>query len=480
METADITGKLQQLHRNLSGRDADQISELPGSGSYRRYFRLSSDNASVIGAFNADIKENRAFLTYARHFRKAGFPVPEILSSDAEMQVYLQQDLGDISLFDVYMEEKQHSPFSEKSMTLTKKVLDWLPRFQAGALDGFDFSIAYPRAAFDRQSILWDLSYFKYYFLKLARIPFDEQELENDFNTLTDFLLEADSQYFLYRDFQSRNIMILNDEPWFIDFQGGRRGALQYDPASLLFDAKADIPRPDRESLIQYYIGALGKELPMDEAKFRRHYHGYVLVRMLQAMGAFGFRGFYEKKLHFLDSIPFAVRNLDHLLDNLEIPVKLPSLLGVLRDMVNSEHLQSISSRKHTLSININSFSFRRGVPDDESGNGGGFVFDCRALPNPGRFEEYKDLSGNDLPVRMFLDEQDEVQAFIHRAMDMVRPSIENYRSRSFSNLMISFGCTGGRHRSVYCAEELASIIRKQSGVEVLVRHQGLENIMKP
>jgi hypothetical protein len=321
----------------------------------------------------------------------------------------------------------------------------------------------------------WDLSYFKYYFLKLAQIDFDEQALEDDFQAFTDFLLKAPRDYFLYRDFQSRNIMISNDKLYFIDFQGGRKGALQYDVASLLYDAKAGIPVEIREELLEHYIQNLKKYFSIDPAEFKSLYYGYVLIRIMQAMGAYGFRGFYEKKAHFLASIPYALQNMKEVLSFLELPMKLPTLIPVLKKLTESQRLMEIGTSRNKLKVSINSFSYKRGIPVDETGHGGGFAFDCRALENPGRYEQYKKHTGKDLRVIEFLKKDEDVQRFITNVTQIIEISIDNYLKREFNNLMINFGCTGGQHRSVFMAEYFAEYLRNKYNVNVALRHRELE-----
>jgi len=328
--------------------------------------------------------------------------------------------------------------------------------------------------------MMWDLNYFKYYFLKLAKVPFDEQELENDFETFSDWLLSENSDFFLYRDFQSRNIMIHNGAPYFIDYQGGRKGALQYDVASLLFDAKADIPQEIRDELLDHYLSALSRYRSVDDRSFKRYYAGFALIRLMQAMGAFGFRGFYEKKPHFLASIPFAVMNLSYILQNHELPIKIPHLIKVLSTLEDAPELKQFGdTRKQNdkLVIEINSFSYRRGIPIDQSEHGGGFVFDCRAIHNPGRYKEFQDLTGNDREVIEFLQEQSEAEQFIHNTLEIVKSSIEVYLQRKFTNLMVNFGCTGGQHRSVFCANRMREMLLQEFGdsIEILVFHREQE-----
>jgi hypothetical protein len=355
-----------------------------------------------------------------------------------------------------------------------------LPRFQIEAGRDLNYKVCYPRASFDRQSIAWDLNYFKYYFLKLAGIPFNEQALEDDFARLTKFLLTADRDYFLYRDFQSRNIMLRDGDPFFLDYQGGRKGALQYDIASLLYDAKADLPPALRQQLLDHYLEKLADFISIDREVFMNHYYAYVYVRIMQALGAYGFRGFYERKVHFLQSVPYALKNLRWLLHHVELPIALPTLTYAFQGMLCSDKLRNLTieadGEAHGLVVRIFSFSYHRRLPEDETGHGGGFVFDCRSLPNPGREERFQPFTGRDAPVFDYLGQQESVQQFLASALLLVEASIRNYQRRGFKSLMVSFGCTGGRHRSVYLAERLAQCLRGRNGVEVVVQHLELEN----
>ena len=317
----------------------------------------------------------------------------------------------------------------------------------------------------------WDLNYFKYYFLKLARVPFHEQRLENDFEALCDFLLRAPADFFLYRDFQSRNIMVRDGEPWFIDYQGGRRGALPYDLASLLLDAKADLPFGFRDRLKEQYLDAASALTQLDRARFEEFYRGFSLIRSLQAMGAYGYRGFYERKAHFLQSVPYAIRNIERLLSDGALPVVVPELVASLQRIVASTRLREVAPIAPRLTVRIDSFSYLRGYPADRSGHGGGFVFDCRAMPNPGREAGFADLNGRDPPVVAWLERHDETGQFLAQVRALLEPTIENYLRRHFTHLSVAFGCTGGQHRSVYFAEALAGSLRTHSGIAVEVHH---------
>jgi aminoglycoside/choline kinase family phosphotransferase len=219
-----------------------------------------------------------------------------------------------------------------------------LPQFQIEAGRDLNYKVCYPRASFDHQSIAWDLNYFKYYFLRLAEIPFSEPALERDFGRLSKFLLTAEHKYFLYRDFQSRNIMLRDRQTFFLDYQGGRQGALQYDVASLLYDAKADLPPHVGQELLDHYLDRLADFIPLDREAFMRHYYAYVYVRIMKALGAYGFRGFFERKPHFLQSVPFALKNVRWLLHNVQLPIELPTLMDAFTSMLGSEKLRSLAS----------------------------------------------------------------------------------------------------------------------------------------
>lgn len=466
-----VKNKLQQLFKNHFGVEPETFEMLPLSGSYREYARLRTAGLSVIGAYNADVKENKAFLTFSRQLAESGIPVPEIYSVNENQTIYLQEDLGNVTLFDFISEVRKNEGFSRTIVEEYKKVLAVLPQIQVTAGQKIDYSVCYPRAAFDKQSMLWDLSYFKYYFLKLARIQFDEQLLEDDFLRFADYLLSADSNYFMYRDFQSRNIMLKDSGVYFIDYQGGRKGALQYDLASLLYDGKADIPQQTRNELFEFYLDQLENIIPVERYEFIRFFRGFVIIRIMQAMGAYGFRGFYEKKEHFLKSIPYSLDNLDYLLQRLDLPVELPELIRVLKAVTGSNFLRSIAQEQHNLTVRITSFSYKKGIPVDPSGNGGGFVFDCRAINNPGRITEYKPLTGKDLEVQQFLEEKSEMKQFLNGVTLLVDQSVKNYIDRGFSHLAVNFGCTGGKHRSVYAAEKLANHIRNNFQVNVVLVH---------
>jgi aminoglycoside/choline kinase family phosphotransferase len=449
--------------------------QLGGSG--RVIVRLAGGEHTAIGILYPVREENVAFLEFSRHFRGHGLPVPQIYAEDLNAGAYLEEDLGDTTLFEFLSDHRSGEAVSPEVVEAYRKVVAMLPRFQVEAGRDLNYKVCYPRASFDRQSIAWDLNYFKYYFLRLAGIPFNEQALELDFTRLTKFLLAAPHDYFLYRDFQSRNIMLRDGQPWFVDYQGGRKGALQYDIASLLYDGKADLPPSLRDQLLQHYLDRLAGFIEMDRDTFMEHYYAFVYVRILQALGAYGFRGFYERKAHFLQSVPYALKNLRWLAENVKLPIPLPELLGALERASAPDKLPRQTAPAVGLTVHVFSFSFHQSMPVDESGNGGGFVFDARSLPNPGREEQFRALTGRDPSVIEYLDRHPSVHEFLSHAVSLVDASVATYRQRGFNSLMVSFGCTGGQHRSVYLAEHLAKHLRGTAGVEVVVRHIELEKL---
>jgi len=467
---------LKKLFETHFQEKVGQIEPLAAHGSNREYFRISNATRTVIGARNQDRLENEAFVSFSHHFLTKGLAVPEIYAEDLDQGVYLEQDLGDDTLFDYLLRVREgRAEFPSELLKTYETVVERLPEFQIRGGAGLDYSKSYPHHSFDRQSMMWDLNYFKYYFLKLAHIQFNEQKLETDFQTFTSFLLEADSQHFLYRDFQSRNIMLLNDQPWFIDYQGGRRGALQYDIASLLFDAKADLPFEVREHLLEHYLQAVAQLIPVDQELFIRHYYGFVLIRIMQAMGAYGYRGFYERKTHFLQSIPYAIQNLEYLIRKIDLPIDIPVMTDVFQQLIRSSALRDFGKANLRLQVRIISFSYKHGVPVDERGHGGGFVFDCRFLPNPGRDIAYKQLTGNDQAVIDWFADKPDMDRWLRRVNGLVDAAVNSYVEQNFTDLMICFGCTGGQHRSVHSANRLAAHLKETHDVDVVLSHRELK-----
>ena len=469
---------LKQLFERHFQIPAEHVLPLQGElgGSGRAIVRLVGGPFSAIGILYPVREENVAFLEFSRHFRRHGLPVPEIYAEDLSQGAYLEEDLGDTTLYQFLSKNRAGDVIAPDAVEIYRSVVAQLPRFQVEAGRDLNYKVCYPRASFDRQSIAWDLNYFKYYFLRLAGIPFNEQALEDDFTKLAKFLLTASHDYFLYRDFQSRNVMLRDGKPYFLDYQGGRKGALQYDIASLLYDGKADLPPHLRLELLNHYLDSLEEFIPVDRAAFMEHYYAYVYVRILQALGAYGFRGFYERKPHFLQSVPYALKNLRWLAHNVKLPIALPALMDALQSMMSSEKLLALASSAEGLKVRVFSFSFHRQMPVDETGHGGGFVFDARSLPNPGREERFKQLTGKDGPVIDYLNQQPSVHQYLASVLPLVDASVTGYRRRGFKNLMVSFGCTGGQHRSVFLAEQLAKHLR-ESGVDVVLRHIEVEKM---
>jgi aminoglycoside/choline kinase family phosphotransferase len=465
---------LKRLFEQHYGFPPEEVKPLQGhlGASGRAIVRVSGRGTSAVGILSSVREENIAFLEFSKHFRSHGMPVPEIYAEDLDQGAYLEEDLGDTTLFEFLSTHRSGEGIDPQAMAAYRKVVAVLPRFQVVAGRDLNYKVCYPRASFDRQSIAWDLNYFKYYFLRLASVPFNEQSLEDDFGRLTKFLLTADRDYFLYRDFQSRNVMLRAGEPFFLDYQGGRKGALQYDIASLLYDGKADLSPAVRQQLLDHYLDSLAELIDLKRDAFMEHYYAYVYVRILQALGAYGFRGFYERKAHFLQSVPYALKNLRWLAENVKLPIALPALLESLEAIAASEKLQHLAAPVAAgLTVRIFSFSFHQLTPIDETGNGGGFVFDARGLPNPGREERFRALTGRDDAVIDYLSREESVSTFLAHAIALVDASVASYQRRGFSSLMVSFGCTGGQHRSVYLAEQLAKHLRGAGGVQVVLQH---------
>ena len=473
MKSADIEHALRGLFYDWAGEEPDLLLPLAPSGSNRVYYRLKKGDKSAIGAFNPDRKENEAFIGFSRHFYSKDLPVPEIYAVGPDGLLYLQEDLGFTTLYSYLLQKGDYFP--DYLIRIYKRVVEQLARLQVEGGEGLDYSLCYPRAAFDKQSMIWDFNTFKYYFLRLADVPFDEQLLENDMEQFAEYLLQADSSHFMFRDFQTRNIMIRSGEPYFIDYQGGRRGALQYDLASLLYQAKANIPDDIRLELLEHYMDSLEQMLPVDRQQFVEYYYAFVLVRSIQVLGTYGFRGLYERKEYFINSIPFALRNLKWLFDNQKLAVKLPELEQALQRLIASKRFEPfdrIKGASSLLTVRINSFSYNKnGIPPDPTGNGGGFVFDCRFIHNPGRYEPYKKLTGRDEAVINFLKHHSQANDFMNDVFRIVDAAVEDYIDRSFTSLIVNFGCTGGQHRSVYAADTLVNHLKEKYGVRVELNH---------
>lgn len=450
------------------------VEKLPQSGGDRVYFRIRSRDGSYIATYNHNIKENNTFLQFSGHFKKRDAPVPQIFKVNEDRTMYIQEDFGDDSLL-THIELHGHTPFVYSLFQKSLKKLAWL---QIKGHKGLNYDWCITSREFGKQAIISDLLYFKYYFLDTLKIPYDKEALIDDFEALAIYLTKIKYKYFMFRDFQSRNIMVKNNEVNFIDYQGGMQGALQYDVASLLWQAKAELPDEWKTSLLDYYMECVEEILkePVDRIRFESQYNGYVLIRMLQVLGAYGFRGLFERKAHFLTSIPLALRNMRWFLENKKTGIVLPEFERVLNLMVEDEIIHRFEPPQATgttpLVVKVNSFSYKKnGIPTDTSENGGGFVFDCRGILNPGRFEEYKAFNGRDKSVKDFLEQQTRMQDFLNNVYNIVDISVEDYIKRGFSSLMVSFGCTGGCHRSVYAADALVRHLRNKFGVKVELNH---------
>ena len=459
---------LEQLYLQSTGKECSEVVDLPLSGSNRRYFRLIG-NPTLIGVVGTNRDENEAFIYMSGFFSSRGLPVPEVTAVSEDRMAYLQTDLGDTILFNAIEKGRLTSVFSEQEKRLLVKTMRRLPDIQMAGADDMDFSHCYPVEALDARSIMWDLNYFKYCFLKATGMEFTESKLEDDFQSLAKALLSCENDTFMYRDFQSRNVMIHDGEPWFIDFQGGRRGPVYYDVASFLWQAKANYPDSLRQELLSEYIDSLRKYRQVDEAVFHHNLRLFVLFRTLQVLGAYGFRGYFEKKPHFMQSVPYALANLRQLLTT---PfTDFPYLDGMLRQLVNLKQFTE-DVQKHTLTVRVVSFAYKKGIPTDPSGNGGGYVFDCRAINNPGKYDRFKKFTGLDGPVIEFLEKDGEILHFLEHAYALVDAHVKRFMERGFTNMMVAFGCTGGQHRSVYCAQHTAEHINSKFNVKVELVHR--------
>lgn len=467
--------KLIQLFETWAGEKHLSFIPLPESGSNRKYFRIKSKSKSALGVFNPDKRENEAFIYLSKHFLKHRLNVPHVYAQKLNENILLIEDLGDTTLFSLLINSQGN--YSAEQLTLIKKSLTELPKFQIAGSKKLDYSRCYPRSAFDNQSIMWDLNYFKYYFLKLSGINFDEQKLEEDFKAITKYLMSADKNYFMYRDFNTRNIMVSDNRFYFIDYQGGRKGPLQYDIASFLYSSKLNFSEELRTKLLEHYLESVSFYKKINKREFLKFYYEFALIRILQMLGAYGYRGYFEGKVHFLTSIPFAISNLKSVIDNNRIKLKLPELMRCLNDITRREKFTGLAkptTSGNKLTVRINSFSYRDKIPTDFTGNGGGFVFDCRAIPNPGRLEQYKPLTGKDKSVQKFLESQPEVNKFLKESFDIVELSVVNYTQRGWTELMVNYGCTGGQHRSVYCAVKLSEFLKRKYDINILLTHTKL------
>ena len=462
---------LRSLFASYTGGQPDTLTELPSSGSHRRYFRLQGNGNSLIGVLGTSLQENRAFIGLARHFREKGLQVPEVLAVSDDGAAYLQPDLGEKTLFDEVAPGRESGVYSDAEKALLCQAIRELPRLQFLGAEGLDWDRDCLYARFDGRMIDFDLNYFKYCFLKATGLEFDEVSLQEDFDRLKADLLQEDSNTFMHRDFQARNIMMHQGLPYIIDFQGGRRGPIYYDVASFIWQARSRFPDALRQELIQAYLDALGAFRNVDTVQFHERLRLFVLFRTLQVLGAYGFRGYFEKKPHFVASVPYAMQNLRSLL---ETPFSAyPYLNGLLKQLSAMPQYNEIPE-EHPLQVHIYSFAYKKGIPADNSGNGGGYVFDCRSVNNPGKYEYYRRFNGMDPEVISFLEDDGEITVFLESVYKLVDAHVTRFLERKFTHLQVSFGCTGGQHRSVYCAEHLARHLAHKFDVRVLVTHREL------
>jgi aminoglycoside/choline kinase family phosphotransferase len=476
--------QLRELYKKWKGAEPASIEKLPGAGSNRAYYRITSaEGQSVIGCIGTSPEENHAFLTLAKHFCKQGLPVPEVYANSDDEMRYIQQDLGHQSLFDAVKTGREAGGcYSPEEKALLTQAIRQLPNIQINGAKGLDFSVCYPQPEFDKEGVLFDLNYFKYCFLKATGIDFHEMKLEKDFRLMAEDLTSEKGDSFLYRDFQARNVMLGKcNEPYFIDFQGGRKGPYYYDVASFLWQASALYSDELRKELIKEYYDALKKytEVPSFE-HFNERLLLFVLFRSLQVLGAYGFRGYFERKAHFIQSIPPAINNIRKLIKENEFPY--PYLVSILQQLCDMPQFAAQAPKpkasvskydgKGPLVVKVFSFSYRKGIPADDSGNGGGYVFDCRSTHNPGRYEPYKNLTGIDEPVIKFLEDDGEILTFLDNIYKLADAHVARYIQRGFTSLMFCFGCTGGQHRSVYSAQHLAEHIHEKFGIEVRLLHR--------
>ncbi len=481
--------ELEKLFKKYAGEEPGKMTALTGSASNRRYFRIEGAACgSVMGAAGTDVLENNAFITLAGHFRSKGIAVPEVLAVSADGMRYLQEDLGGDVLGDRVAAVNKAGGFSSAEATdealretveLLCRTMAALPKIQFEGAQGLDFNVCYPQPSFDRRMVMFDLNYFKYCFLKPSGLEFNEVRLQDDFERLADELTKEESGTFLYRDFNARNVMIRDGQPYFIDFQGGRRGPIYYDVASFIWQARAKYPRWLKEKMLGSYLGALKDYMVIERGSFDRRLNLFILFRTLQVLGAYGFRGLIEHKAQFVTPIPQALADLKELLPSVEN--EYTYLYEVLAAMTTLPKF-SAAAEDDRLEVKVYSFSYRKGIPADMSGNGGGYVFDCRSIHNPGRYEPYKKLTGRDREVIDFLEDDGEITGFLEHVYGVVEPHVETYSKRGFTSLMVSFGCTGGQHRSVYCAEHLAHrLAAKYPDVRIRLIHreQGIEELFQ-
>ncbi|MFV0606952.1 MAG: phosphotransferase [Niabella sp.] len=470
----DKINSITGLYEKWAGKKPSAIDVLQQAGSERRYFRIWDGDKSVIGTYGANIKENESFLYFSEHFQQKKLPVAKIYAVSNDKKYYLQEDFGTISLINRLEDEG----FVDNVYNLYKQSLEKLASLQVKGHEGLDYARCLTNSEFGKQAIMADLLYFKYYFLDALRRPYDKQKLIDDFEALSSYLTHTDHKFFMFRDFQSRNIQVdENNQVHFIDYQGGMNGAPQYDAASLLWQARANLPEDWKEKLLEDYMNALEPLLgkPLNRMSFVGQYNGYVLIRLLQVLGAYGFRGLFERKAHFLTSIPLALNNLKSFIAKSPMGIALPEFEKVLNICIADEVIESFTPVQATencpLVVKVCSFSFKKGLPDNGDANGGGFMFDCRGILNPGRIEAMKTLTGRDKEVIDFLEQQTKMPEFLHSVFDVVDITVEDYIKRGFDSLMVSFGCTGGQHRSVYAADAMVRHLKNKFKVKVTLNH---------
>lgn len=472
--------EVKAVFQQHNSEPVSAIEKLPQAGSERHYFRITAGQKTFIATYGANIKENDSFIYFSDHFKQKQLATPEIFYASSDRKIYIQEDFGDASLLD----KLEANGFSESVYELYKESLHQLAMLQVKGDEGLDYDKCLTNANFGKQAIMADLLYFKYYFLDALRRPYDKQKLIDDFEALSNYLSHTEYKFFMFRDFQSRNIMITADNSvHFIDYQGGMKGAPQYDVASLLSQARANLPDGWKQRLLEDYMDALEKTIgeTMDREVFRSQYNGYVLLRMLQVLGAYGFRGLFERKAHFLTSIPLALENLKGFFNNQNIGIAVPEFKKILEICISEEVIKEFTNVKATdetpLLVKINSFSYlKTGYPKDDTKNGGGFVFDCRGILNPGRVEEFKTQTGQDKPVKDYLEQQTKMPDFLNSVYNIIDIAVEDYITRGFESLMINFGCTGGQHRSVYAADAVARHLKNKFGVKIELAHKNKEN----
>ena len=464
--------KLKDLFESYTGQRATEVEELTSSGSNRRYFRLKGGNISIIGVVGTNKDENNAFIKLSRHFVEKGIRVPKVLAVSDDQMRYVQEDLGDDQLYKLVSHGRESGEYSSYESHLLCQAMEALPKIQFKGAEGLDWSVCYPEPAFSERMIMFDINYFKYCFLKATGLEFNEVKLQEDFERLRDDLMSDMGETFMCRDFQSRNVMVKDGEPYFIDFQGGRKGPIYYDVASFVWQARARYPETLRKEMVQTYLKSLKGYMPVDEDVFHERLRLFILFRSLQVLGAYGFRGYFEKKPHFLASVPFALSNLRKLLQK---PFEsYPYLNSILSKLTTMSQFNNIAEDKR-LEVRIFSFSYKKGIPADTTGNGGGYVFDCRAVNNPGKYEYYRQFTGLDQEVVKFLEDDGEVTKFLESVFPLVDAHVKRFMERKFTHLQVCFGCTGGQHRSVYCAERLASHLSERFDIKITVSHRELD-----